>query len=379
MIKADYIILGAGASGLMLAYRMAKDDFFDDKSIVIIDKNQAKGNDRTWCFWETPCGEWDNLLHKSWDKIFFGSSTYKAELPTEPYQYKMIRSANFYNYLWSQISKKKNFHFYKDSVKHFNDQATHVVVEGQERSYKCSKLFNSSMLGGSYKDQEQYPVLNQHFVGWFIKLSYGAFDASKATFMDFDLPQKGNTRFMYILPVSDKEALFEFTLFSEKLLPKEEYEAAIATYLEDLGYVDYDIVEKEYGCIPMTSYKFHKSNSRNILHIGTAGGWTKASTGYTFKNTSKKTKDLVEYLKVNNDLSNFSKITKFWFYDLLLLDVLSKYNSEGAQLFTSLFKRTPLPVIFRFLDEESSFLEDLKVITSVPSGRFIQALLKRLF
>ena len=34
MRKSDYIILGAGASGLMLAYRMAKDSFFDDKRIV---------------------------------------------------------------------------------------------------------------------------------------------------------------------------------------------------------------------------------------------------------------------------------------------------------------------------------------------------------
>ena len=36
----DYIIIGAGASGLMMAYRMSKDSFFDDKSILILDKEQ---------------------------------------------------------------------------------------------------------------------------------------------------------------------------------------------------------------------------------------------------------------------------------------------------------------------------------------------------
>jgi len=42
MKQTDYLILGAGASGLMLAYRMANDPFFDHKSILIIDKNKIK-------------------------------------------------------------------------------------------------------------------------------------------------------------------------------------------------------------------------------------------------------------------------------------------------------------------------------------------------
>ena len=48
MAQYDYIILGAGASGLMLAYRMSQDKFFDDKSVLIIDKTKDKGNDRTY-------------------------------------------------------------------------------------------------------------------------------------------------------------------------------------------------------------------------------------------------------------------------------------------------------------------------------------------
>jgi len=66
MQKYDYIITGSGASGLMLAYRMAKDSFFDTASILIIDKEKKTSNDRTWCFWENGKGEWDDLVHKSW-------------------------------------------------------------------------------------------------------------------------------------------------------------------------------------------------------------------------------------------------------------------------------------------------------------------------
>lgn len=379
MTKADYIILGAGASGLMLAYRMANDSFFNNKSIVILDKEANKGNDRTWCYWEDSEGEWDSILTKSWHKIYFGSSGFSKEYVAEPYSYKMIRSANFYDFLWESIKKQSNIKFVSDTIIGFNDQGEQVIIEGASDTYEANKVFNSTHIGISYQNQDRYPVLKQHFLGWFIKLNSGSFDDYVATFMDFDLAQNGNTRFMYVLPISRTEALFEYTLFSKDLLDKEEYENAINEYLEKKGFEDYEILEKEYGSIPMTSFKFHNNNSANLLHIGTAGGWTKASTGYTFMSTTKKTKALVNFLKVESNLSKFHRTTKFWYYDLLLLDVLSKHNGVGSKLFSSLFKKTNLKTIFRFLDEESSILEDLKIITSVPSGQFISALIKRVF
>ncbi|NNE31357.1 MAG: lycopene cyclase, partial [Winogradskyella sp.] len=200
-----------------------------------------------------------------------------------------------------------------------------------------------------------------------------------ATFMDFTVPQNGDTRFMYVLPLDKSTALFEYTLFSKEFLPPKAYEDAIINYLEQKGIKDYEIIEKEKGAIPMTSFKFSKLNSKHILNIGTAGGWTKASTGYTFNNTSKKTKDLTRFLKLEDDLSKFHKKSKFWFYDLIFLDVLANHNGEGAALFSSMFKKSDVKTIFKFLDEESTIIQDLKIILSVPSRRFVQAFLKRLF
>jgi len=69
MNNYDYIIVGSGASGLMMAYRMALDSFFDDKRILLLDKEKKYTNDRTWCFWQTSHGEWDDILTTSW-KLF---------------------------------------------------------------------------------------------------------------------------------------------------------------------------------------------------------------------------------------------------------------------------------------------------------------------
>ena len=379
MTNYDYIILGAGASGLMLAYRMASDTFFDDKSILIIDKEKQKGNDRTWCFWENGEGEWDDILTKTWSKIYFGSDNYKEDIDILPYQYKMIRSEDFYNSLWKKIEKKTNITFHNDDVRNFTELNDCVQVITSKGSYVASKLFNSIHDANLYVNQKKYPVLQQHFVGWFVKTEDAVFDDSTATFMDFTVPQNGNTRFMYVLPIDKYTALFEYTLFSKELLQLEEYEEAIINYLKERGINNFEIKEKEKGSIPMTAFKFSQLNSKHVLNIGTAGGWTKASTGYTFRNTTKKTKELIMFLKQESYLFAFNIKSKFWFYDLIFLDVLANHNEEGAALFASMFKKADVKTIFKFLDEESTWIEDLKVILSVPPKRFIQAFLKRLF
>jgi lycopene beta-cyclase len=229
------------------------------------------------------------------------------------------------------------------------------------------------------KNQSKYPLLQQHFIGWFVKSKTPVFHPNQATFMDFSVAQKGNTRFMYVLPFSETEALVEYTLFSKDLLATYEYENAIQDYLQKLGVNEYEITEKEQGNIPMTSYPFWKQNSKSIINIGSAGGWTKASTGYTFKNSIKKSKALVQLLLTEIDFRKFHKKDKFWFYDLLFLDVLNRHNEKGSQVFAALFRTGNPTLIFKFLDEETSFLEDLQVIWKCPKPLFIRALLSRIF
>ena len=377
MSQYDYIITGSGASGLMLAYRMANDSFFDNSSILIIDKVKKNSDDRTWCFWENGEGEWDELLHKSWDKILFESNTYKNTIPLQSYAYKMLRSGVFYDKLWNFINTKNNIRFIEDTVVNIEGSEDGAIVETLKSKYFTTKLLNSIDLNKKYTLQKKYPVLLQHFCGWFIETDKISFDDSTATFMDFTVDQKRNTRFMYVLPISPNKALFEYTLFSKEVLTKEEYESELLKYLAIKSITEYTITEIEQGVIPMTSYKFWEQNSKNILHIGTVGGWTKASTGYTFKNTSKKTIQLIAFLKAENDFTHFRKKTRFWWYDLLLIDVLSSYNHLGSKLFSTLFKRNSLKNVFRFLDEETIFIEDLRIMLSMPPLRFIKALFRR--
>jgi len=320
---------------------------------------------------------WDAIISKTWDTIYVGSHNFSSSMDITPYQYKLIRSKDFYDTINSVLAKKGNVTIVKEKLMNFVDKENVVEVETDQAVYHGGKVFNSVVLSDEYKIQQKYPLLNQHFIGWFIQTETPAFDDKKATFMDFELDQKGNTRFMYVLPISTTEALFEYTLFSEQLLDDKEYEGEIKKYLEIKGITDYIITEKEKGCIPMTSYEFRRQNSHNVLHIGTAGGWTKASTGFTFRNTEKKVKKLLKFLKNDNKLSSFDKRTRFWYYDVLLLDVLYKDNQLGATFFSTFFQKNKITKVLRFLDEETSFIEDLKIITKMPTGKFLKAVWAR--
>jgi lycopene beta-cyclase len=197
--------------------------------------------------------------------------------------------------------------------------------------------------------------------------------------MNFKVPQKGNTRFMYVLPLGRNKALLEYTLFSQNVLERKEYEDAIADFLKELPTGGYEILEEEEGKIPMTCYRFDLKNNSKLLHIGTAGGWTKPSTGYTFQRINEKTKELVDFLKRGQPLSRFGKRTRFWFYDLLFIDVLAKDNANGAKLFKKMFEKNSPEVIFQFLDEKSTLWQEFQIMRSFDVGQFVKALLKRLF
>ena len=374
----DYIFTGSGLAAMMTVYEMVSSGKFENQSILLLDDNPKKTNDRTWCFWDEG-KSFDSIVSKDWHTAVFADSYSRRVMQLMPHRYKMIKGLDFYNLVLETILKEKNIDFIQQQVIAFEQLENNCVVKTQTQHYTCNKIFNSIFNSEIAKSQTQFPLLQQHFIGWFIKSKTSAFNPEQPTFMDFSIEQKGNTRFMYVLPFSETEALVEYTLFSKELLDTSEYETAIQDYLHKLGIIEYDIVERECGNIPMTVYPFWKHNSQNIIHIGSAGGWTKASTGYTFKNSIKKSRALVEFMLTQSDFRKFHKKDKFWYYDLLFLDVLSRNNALGSTIFSGLFQKGNPQLIFKFLDEETTFTQDLQIIGRCPKRLFMQAVLKRIF
>ena len=163
-------------------------------------------------------------------------------------------------------------------------------------------------------------------------------------------------------------------------MERSEYEDALKEYLQEhFPDINYEITETEQGNIPMSCFPFEKWNTNKVVGIGIAGGWAKPSTGFTFYNSSRKVKELVKHLKAEKPLSKFHRNDKFRFYDMLLLDVLAKDNSLGQSIFESLFRKRKVPLILKFLDNRTSFFEDVLMMSAPNPFPFIRALFGRIF
>jgi len=376
--KYDYIICGAGLSGLILANRIFEDRFFDDKNILLIDKDLKSSVNKTWCFWETGNSVWKDYIVKSWDTVIFKSKGFKKEKSLKNYSYKMIKSKFFLDSIINKINQANNFDFFQDEIVDFVESENNVLVKTKSNQFLANNVFNSCLDINEIKSKTSYPFLLQHFLGWTIETRESIFNEKKATIMDFSIDQKDETRFFYVLPLSDKKALIEFTVFSKDLLKKDEYELELIKYIKSLRVDKYKIIEDEFGVIPMTCYPFEKKNTSKILNIGTAGGWTKPSSGYTFKFIEKNTIKLLAHIKKNTQLSNFKIKTRHWIYDLIFLDVLYKNNYLGSNLFTKMFSKNPMEKIFMFLDNETSITDELKITASFPKRIFTNSLVNNI-
>ena len=375
--KFDYIICGGGASGLLLANELISDPFFINKRILLIEMDKKNINDRTWCFWEKGKGKLDKIVSKSWNHACFKDKNFQKNYETKPYTYKLIRGIDFYNNFRNLNRKQNNLTYLNAKISNINKLENIVITN--KGTFSADYIFTSILDIKILENQKKYPLLKQHFVGQLVEVKNDIFNPDLVTFMDFDIPQKKSTRFMYILPFSKTKALVEYTLFSKNELEKREYINSIKSYLNNLNSGDFKIIEQEKGIIPMTTYKFESGNTKKLLNIGTAGGWSKASTGYTFLNTINKVESLVSFLKTGKPVNQFEKRSRFWFYDLLFLDVLSKHNDKGHSLFKRMFEKNKLETIFKFLDNKTNIIEELRLIMTFKKKWFIEALINRIF
>lgn len=371
-LVAAYTILGGGCSGLMLALSMVSDPYFKDKKIILIEKEFQKTNDRTWSFWDDTKGPYHHLAYRQWEKIIFKSGSFQSITNISPYKYYSIKGEDFYTYAYNILTQAPNVTILFDNVTHVSD----IVVYTTKYTIHSEWVFDSIFDPDSLKDNS-FPTILQHFVGWEVHFSDPVFDPHEVTFMDFESGDQNVCRFMYILPIDEKTALVESTFFTDKILEEYEYEDHIRSYL--LHYYDqpYDILQTEKGVIPMTALPLGNIDSKRHIFIGTAGGWAKPSTGYVFKNATRYVPLLIQHIKLNkqNLFRPFSIRHRFW--DQIMIEMMLHTNVSGITLFTSLFKHNSTARIFRFLDEQSSFFDDMTIMWhSKPKLLLIRATFK---
>ncbi|MDT0691549.1 lycopene cyclase family protein [Salegentibacter sp. F188] len=371
-----YVIVGGGLAGLQLAHKLSKEVFFKGKKIAIIDPSEKNENDKTWCFWEKGQGQWDKIVSKTWTSTNFLSAEQDLKLDLSPYKYKRIKSLDFYNFIKKELSTISDIIFIEDEISRIDPVTMQAI--GEKDNYSATHFFDSR-IPSSYDKDEKYTKIYQQFKGWYIETENCQFDPSSFTMMDYRLRHNNSTSFTYILPETKKKALVEFTFFTPFIAEDHVYDEMLKQYLSEVIEIkDYKIISVESGFIPMTDFPFEEINRKEITKIGTGGGWVKPSTGYSFKSTEKKVDKIVDNIKrglpPGKDLIN----KKFRRYDAIFLDVLARHNEKGDSIFSKLYAKNSMENIFKYLDEETSLSEEMKIMFSLFGMEFIASFFRKI-
>jgi lycopene beta-cyclase len=378
-IQYDYIIAGSGCAGLSLAVQLQKSSVPFNK-ILLIDKDLKNKNDRTWCFWTDKKNNWfDAIVFKQWNTFAFKSNRFEKKMNINPFSYLMIKGIDFYTHCLSELKNDPRFDIKTETIQSLYSENGKGILETNLGTYFAPLVFNSAIRTQEKKNKHINYV--QHFKGWVVEANQEVFDPDCPTFMDFRIEQENDCRFVYIIPFSKTKALVEYTGFSSKALKMDEYDKHLQSYLKNyLNLLEYKIEETEYGEIPMAESEFINPFGKNVMNIGTAGGFSKPSTGYTFYFIQKNISHLISQLeKVNQNIIVPTRKLKFYNYDRIFLDVMNGKKVEFRDVFTALFKNNRIQTLLSFLNEETSIREDLRIMNSVPKRYFIPSAIKKYF
>jgi lycopene beta-cyclase len=353
MREFDYIIIGGGCAGLSLAYELEIHEKFKNKTLAIIEPRNDYIRDKTWSFWKVAAHNFEDCVKHSWSNfsVNIPNQTKYVQCDNSPYQ--SIDSGLFYEKITNTLKKNTNINFFKNI---------------NEISTENSFIFNSvSDVSDSKND------LWQHFSGIEIETNKDVFDNQIFNLMDFDCEQRDSVHFFYTLPFSKKNALIETTWISDLNHPSnQDYSIQLEDYIKNkLKIKNYEIKFKETGAIPL----FHPKNIKKInqMEIGTAGGMTRLSTGYTFMNIQSQSKYIRENFENIQKVNNFNINSKYKFLDSIFLKVLKKNSKKMPEIFFKMFNCSPSTVI-NFLSNKSNIYEDFSIILKMPKRVFLKEL-----
>ena len=354
MKEFDYVIIGGGCAGLSLAYELEINHKLKDKSLAIIEKRKEYKRDKTWSFWKVINHNFEDCVIKSWNNFSINTTQNSHELNSINFPYQSINSGKFYEKINLKLSSNPNVSFFKGL---------------SEINSTNSIIFNSIFKGDLNKSKYW-----QHFQGIEIETSKNIFDDEILNLMDFNCDQRNDVHFFYTLPFSKNRALIETTWLSDlKDQSLMDYDLQLENYIKNnLGIQNYKINFTEKGTIPLFYPSVEKNN--RVINIGSAGGMTRLSTGYTFLNIQEHSKYLSKNIENIKNKKKYHLGKKYEFLDKIFLKVLKNNPEKMPDIFYKMFQNSASTVI-RFLSNKSNIFEDLKIINKMPKIIFLKALI----
>ncbi|KAB1132303.1 lycopene cyclase [Micromonospora sp. AMSO12t] len=357
------LVGGGGAASLVLA---ALDRHgVRDLRVAVVDPVHRRGQDRTWAFWDRPGSDLDPMLAASWDQVEVATPDGRRVLDLAPLRYAMLRSGPVYARA-AEAERRLGVRRIVAPVDALHDDGEHVTVcagGGDGPAVRATWVLDSRPRPPRRPGRTNWL---QHFRGWWLESAVPVFDPARAVLMDFRTPQPARgVSFGYVLPVSDRYALVEYTEFGPDLLTDAGYDAALAGYRDLLGLdpARLRVREVENGVIPMTDGPFEARPSPRVVRLGTAGGATRPSTGFTFSAMHRQAEQVARALAAGRPpVPAAAYPRRHRWMDAVALRALDGGGVGGPDFFGRLFDRNPAERVLRFLDGATTPAEEVALM-----------------
>ena len=379
---ADLIIAGAGCAGLSALWH-ALHSPARHRRIVVVDRSFEPTDDRTWAFWGTADAPFAHLADRSWDQIqvrFPGwETTGRLQAPKDlstarRRAYRRVRRRAYDQYVLDLAAQHPNVRFVAQKIVDIRDDADGGVVVLPEGELRAPLVLQSVRLSPADRTAPVRHPLRQHFGGWEVRTERPVFDAHVVTLMDFDTDQHDGTAFVYVLPEAPDRALVEHTMFSLRPRDREFHDDRVRAHLERIGAGSFTVTRTEHGSIPMEDRPLHQRWGHHVWNIGTVGGMTKPTTGYTFQRIHAQTRHLVSTWANDGRPSPLpAPPRRYGFADRTLLDILHRHPEHGRPIFERLFRTTSMADVLSFLDEDTTPAQDARMVAHLPWSPFVRA------
>lgn len=271
----DLIFAGGGLASCLTAYRIRQRH--PHLKMLILEGASSLGGNHTWSFFPTDLtpGQLDwvepLVLHR-W-------SSYEVRFPalrrTLSTGYCSTNSDYFHTFMMGALGDCVQF---RSPVERLS--ANEVEIAGGER------LRSRCVIDGRGPEPSPHLMLGyQKFTGQVLDL-VDEHGLSGPVIMDATVPQNGDYRFLYTLPLGPRQVLVEDTRYSNTPRMDAQLDAAaIEEYVAGQGWEIADVVRQEWGALPITlggEIDEFWAEMGEVPKIGLRAALFHATTGYSF-------------------------------------------------------------------------------------------------
>ncbi len=375
LARCDAAIIGGGAAGLLLAVRMLG-AARPPGHVVLIDDGRHPLHERAWAFWAPGHGldgrgQLAGAVSQRWSELDVHAAGERLRLRLDPYHYQLVRGGDLLAAAGQALAGAplSQITGHVTGVLDGPDVAR-VGVDGAV--IEAGWVFDSRPPAAARQGEPQLG-----FLGWEIATPVASFDPTVATLMDFRLPGRPEaaiTRFCYVLPTAPDRALVELACIGWSAPAQGACREALSAYLRDtLGLPSWSVTRAEAGWLPLYP-AWPRRRGHRVLAIGRPAGILKPSTGYGFQRADRDARAVVASLARRGH--PFDLPRPRWRHrvlDRLMLEVIRREQERIEPALAAMFARNPPARVLRFLDEDTTLAEELRLVATMPPAAFARA------